>query len=79
MKQESKGSLGKLGVHRERSGERVKGGCHGGQPLVGFPSVLAFNPNDHRLVIRYGSRWTQTLDQASQPCRVSRGDQLEYG
>ena len=21
--------------------------CHGGQPLVGFPSVLAFNPNDH--------------------------------
>ena len=21
--------------------------CHGGQPLVSFPSVLAFNPNDH--------------------------------
>ena len=25
--------------------------CHGGQPLVGFPSVLAFNPNDHWLTI----------------------------
>ena len=25
MKQESKGSLGKLGVHGERLGERVKG------------------------------------------------------
>ena len=26
--------------------------CHGGWPLVGFPSVLAFNPNDHRLAIQ---------------------------
>ena len=34
---------------------------------------LAFNPIDHRLVIRYGSRRTRTLDQASQ------GSQLEYG
>ena len=25
--------------------------CHGGWPLVGFPSVLAFNPNNHRLAI----------------------------
>ena len=25
--------------------------CHGGWPLVGFPSVLAFNPNNHWLTI----------------------------
>ena len=29
----------------------LKGRCHGGQPLVSFPPVLAFNPNNHRLAI----------------------------
>ena len=53
--------------------------CHGGRPLVGFPSVLAFNPNVHGLAIWYGSRRTQTLNWAPRPCQVSRGGQLEYG
>ena len=52
--------------------------CHGGRPLVGFPSVLAFNPNNHRLTIQYGSCRTRTLDRASRPHWVSQGGQLEY-
>ena len=40
---------------------------------------LAFNPIDHRLAIWYGSRRTQTLNQASRPRRVSWSGQLEYG
>ena len=58
--------------------ETVVSDCYGGQPLVGFPSVLAFNPNNHWLAIQYGSCWTQTFDRASWPCWVSQGGQLEY-
>ena len=51
--------------------------CHRGRPLVGFPWSKPSTQTSMRLAIRYGSRRTRTLNQASWPHRASRGGQLE--
>ena len=51
--------------------------CHRGRPLVGFPWSKPSTQTSMRLVIRYGSRRTRTLDWASWPRRAPRGGQLE--